>query len=141
MVQPSLDTLWKITSALNITLFYLFEQVESKSVAVVRKEKQKKIEIPQSNVLYQLLSPDINRKIEFLMLKLKPGNHPGELISHPGEECGVVIQGTIGIRIGGEQYILNQGDSIYFDSSIPHRFYNPGSEEAIGVWAMTPPTF
>ncbi|MEW6066595.1 XRE family transcriptional regulator [Desulforamulus profundi] len=140
-VQPSLDTLWKITKALNIPLFYLLEQVENKSVVVVKQENQKKLETPNSNVVYRFLSPDLNRKIEFMMITLKPGHNHGELLSHAGEECGVVIQGTIAVRIGEELYILNQGDSIYFDSNIPHRFYNPGNEEAVGIWAMTPPTF
>ncbi|EOD00493.1 transcriptional regulator [Caldisalinibacter kiritimatiensis] len=40
-----------------------------------------------------------------------------------------------------EEYILQEGDSIYLDSTIHHRYINIGTEECVSIWAMTPPSF
>ncbi|MDI6880116.1 MAG: cupin domain-containing protein, partial [Desulfitobacteriaceae bacterium] len=64
-----------------------------------------------------------------------------DLLAHQGEECGVIIQGEMTVVVGEREYLLKEGDSIYFDSTIPHRFFNHGDKVAIGIWAMTPPSF
>ena len=44
------------------------------------------------------------------------------------------------ITASGE-YILEAGDSIYFNSTIPHKYVNIGEEPCVSIWAMTPPDF
>ncbi|ACB86129.1 helix-turn-helix domain-containing protein [Natranaerobius thermophilus] len=141
-VQASLGSLWKISKALEVPLGSFFEELNREKVSVVRKEDRKQLDIPRSNVIYQLLSPDMNRKIEMLLVTLKSGEvEEHEKVTHEGEECGLVIKGKLGITVGDETITLEEGDSAYFDSTIPHRFFNPGDEESISVWAMTPPSF
>ena len=73
---------------------------------------------------------------------MEPGNaNTKELVSHEGEECGIVLQGKMLIKHGEKEYILEEGDSIYIDSSVPHRYIHIGDKTAISVWAMTPPRF
>lgn len=60
--------------------------------------------------------------------------------THEGEECGVIIQGRLEFTIGNQTCILEEGDSIYFDASIPHRWRNDGKKDVHVVWAVTPPT-
>jgi mannose-6-phosphate isomerase-like protein (cupin superfamily) len=64
-----------------------------------------------------------------------------EMLTHAGEEGGVVVKGRIELSVGGEARILSAGDAYYFKSSIPHRFRNPGREECEIVSASSPPTF
>lgn len=45
------------------------------------------------------------------------------------------------VKTKDKEYILEEGDSIYLDSTIPHRYINIGEEECISIWAMTPPSF
>ena len=140
LAHPSLDSLWKIANALKISLFRFFQEVDRSRVVITRKSEQRRLALPESRVMYQLLSPTFNRKIEFFYLMLEPGEGLArELIHHPGEECGVVIRGDLGVALGQDTHVLRPGDSIYFDSSIPHAFYNPGDETVVAVWAMTPP--
>ena len=64
-----------------------------------------------------------------------------EMISHSGEEAGVVIRGSIEITVGDECRVLGAGDAYYFDTSTPHRMKNVGSGECEIVSASTPPTY
>lgn len=52
-----------------------------------------------------------------------------------------MIQGSMEIKWGSKVFILHQGDSIYYDSTIPHRFINISDITAISVWSMTPASF
>ena len=70
-----------------------------------------------------------------------PGGSTGDdLYSHQGEEAGLVLQGRIELQIGAEHFQLEAGDSFSFPSHLPHRYANPGSEEAVIVWANAPVT-
>jgi quercetin dioxygenase-like cupin family protein len=45
------------------------------------------------------------------------------------------------VKWGSKEYVLEEGDSIYLDSNVPHRYINVGEDTVISVWAMTPPSF
>ncbi len=143
LATPSLDSLWRITRALDIPLIALFDAEDEERVTVLRADQQKRLVLPESNVTYRMLSPGKrDDKIEFLSIILEPGTWTdGTLLVHQGEECGVVVQGEITVMIGDREYLLREGDSIYFDSTLPHRFFNRGKKVAVGIWAMTPPSF
>jgi len=64
-----------------------------------------------------------------------------EMLTHSGEEGGVVVKGKIELTVGGESRVLGVGDAYYFKSSVPHRFRNLGREECEIVSASSPPTF
>jgi transcriptional regulator with XRE-family HTH domain len=64
-----------------------------------------------------------------------------EMLTHAGEEGGVVVRGKIELTVGGETRVLGAGDAYYFKSSVPHRFRNLGREECEIVSASSPPTF
>ena len=138
---PSVASLWKISKALNVTMNYFFDEYDDLN-QIVRKDERKKLIMRKSSRVYELLSPDLKKQIEMLMIEIKPNeNISAELISHYGEECGVVIKGTLRIISGDNIYDLQEGDSIYLDSTIPHQYLNMGEELSVSVWAMVPPSF
>lgn len=143
MVTPSIASLWKIAQSLQVSVGYFFDE-ETKDITnpVVKKDKRKKIIASNNNAIYELLSPDLNRKIEFLYITIKPGDYSTkDFVTHEGEECGIVIKGKLMVKMKDREYILEEGDSIYFDSTIPHRYINIGDEVCESIWAMTPPSF
>jgi mannose-6-phosphate isomerase-like protein (cupin superfamily) len=72
---------------------------------------------------------------------LEPGADSGEdLLTHAGEEGGVVVEGEIELTVAGKTWVLGPGDAYYFDSRLPHRFRNPGKATARIVSANTPPS-
>jgi len=140
--QISLVNLWKISGVLGVPLAVFFAELDKQTLDIVRKDERKALKLPKSNVSYSLLSPDMSRKIEMLLITLEPGEiDDHETIAHEGEECGFVIEGGLGIIQDGTKVILDEGDSVYLDSAIPHRFFNPGSGKSVSVWAITPPSF
>lgn len=143
LVAPSVTVLYRIAQVLSVNVGYFFGEETIKKVnPVVRKNERKRIHVGESNGIYELLTPDANQDIEFLYITLKSGQlSSDELITHEGVECGFVLKGHLLVKVGNEEYYLGEGDSITFDSSIPHRYINVGDRECISIWAMTPPTF
>lgn len=82
------------------------------------------------------------RRLQILREFYPPNGDTGELmLLHQGEEGGIVLRGEIEVTVGDEIRLLSTGDAYYFESNIPHRFRNPGSEECEIVSVCTPPNF
>jgi transcriptional regulator with XRE-family HTH domain len=140
LTTPSVDTLWSLANALGVHINYFFCDFEYKK-AVIKKSERRTLMLPNSNVTYELLSP-LNRQMEMLLVKIEPGECSHDtLMVHEGEECGYVLQGTMRIKYGAVEYTLQEGDSIYLDSTVPHRYINTGSITAVSIWTMTPPSY
>lgn len=151
VASPSITTVRRLTGALNVpvaTLFLEKDQSSSPDVElegeriVVRKDERKGLHVPKSRVRYELLTPDLNRQIEFLWIEYSPGSssHPA-LMSHRGEENALCLSGSIVVTVEGSEFVLNAGDSISFDSNRAHNVENRGSEPAAVISAITPPAF
>ncbi len=139
-ISPSLRSLAKIAQALNVPIVSFFLKQNDPPGSVVRRNKRIKISLPDTDLQYELLAPDVNRKVEFLLLRVEKGKGQDKLITHEGEEYVFIIQGKLEIKVGKERYVLGAGDSICFDPSFPHTFNNMGEEEVIGVIAASPPS-
>ena len=58
--------------------------------------------------------------MEPMLVTVAPDNKNHKLVVHDGQEFNYVLEGTILVEFGDESVILNEGDSIYFDSTLPH---------------------
>lgn len=112
-------------------------------IKVVRVDRRKKIALPGSNIIYDLLSPDLNRKLEVLYMHVTEGDISGEepMMDPPGEKVGIVLKGCLLINVGGSEYELNEGDSIYYPTNVPHSWKAIKHEETLVIWILTPPSF
>ncbi len=94
--------------------------------------------LPMSaGVLWERLAATPECEVNFMQISYAPGassTDTGEMSSHAGYEYGYVLQGSLEVTIGGERFTLHGGESLGFDSSIPHSFRNPGSQPMRGVW-------
>lgn len=146
IVNPSVNSLKKISDVLTVPLASFFVEessvVEVEDNYVVRKNKRKKMVNPQLETEISLLSPSLDHQLELIMIKAEPGGNSGdEYYSHEGEECGFVLQGSLTIEMLDKKFVLNEGDSITFKSSTPHKWYNSGDETSLSIWTITPPSF
>lgn len=150
--NPSVGTLHEIADAFGVPLASFFEapaatengtSPSGAKAKVVRADRRKTLIYPGSGIRNELISPDLQRAIQMMVVVIPPGADTGEEpLAHVGEECGLVLQGQVEIWVGeDEHYILGPGDAIYQDSTIPHRSRNIGDTEAIIVVAITPPSF
>jgi transcriptional regulator with XRE-family HTH domain len=106
---------------------------------VQRLEGRAVIEL-ESGVRWERLTPEADAEVDFLQVVYEVGgcsSHDGRLIRHAGREYGVVLEGTIEVTLGFETHRLEPGDSIRFDSSVPHLVRNVGDGPARCIWCMT----
>lgn len=82
------------------------------------------------------------RQLQILRERYLPNGDTGKtMLSHDGEEGGIVLAGEIEITVGDEVAVLGAGDAYYFHSNIPHRFRNLSDVDCEIVSVCTPPTF
>ena len=139
--NPSIDTLRRIAAALASPMAAFFDESSANGI-VVRRDERKTLRVPRSGLTYQLLTPDLNRQIEFILTELEPGDSgPKVAVGPPGEEAALVLEGRLLVWIGEEEHLLEAGDCISFNSGVPHRWGNPGETKTVVVSAITPPSF
>ena len=146
IVNPSVNTLKKISDVLNVPLasFFIEDRVsiEIEDNYVVRKNNRKTMVNPQLKTEISLLSPSLDQQLELIMIKAEPGGKSGdEFYTHEGEECGIILQGSLTIEMLDKKFELEEGDSITFKSSTPHKWFNSGAGTSVSIWAITPPSF
>lgn len=140
-LDPSLDTLRKLARGLNVPLFSLFQDTPGTGIAVVPKQRRLSVSTSARGVAYERISPGFGR-LEVLQGKLEPGAaSTPELWEHASEECAVVLSGELTVEFERETHVLHEGDSIYFDSRLPHRYVNLSKNTTAYIVSITPPSF
>jgi transcriptional regulator with XRE-family HTH domain len=144
--NPSFNTMAKLAYALGVPIGTFFSG-PAQTDPVVRKGNRKRLmhaafanESPAP--LYELLTPDLQRKLEVIWVELPPGqsNRDAPFV-HDTEECGVLLKGTLEVHLGEQTHTLRPGDSISFSGLVPHWYRNPGKVPAVSIWIVTPPSF
>ena len=90
-----------------------------------------------SGVLWERLTTLSEPGVEFLHVTYEVGgasSPPDAFQRHPGHEWGYVLSGRLQVRIGFDEYILEPGDAISINSSIPHRLATIGDEPVEAIW-------
>ena len=104
-----------------------------RSYALTRKGEGQRIEEAHHMVGYNLAADFRNRIALPLFMEIKyrqsAEQEPIELVTHEGQECDIVIRGSMKIQIGGRTEILHAGDTIYYDSGTPHGMIAVGGED------------
>ena len=138
-MRSSVATLRRIARFYRTNILSLFETAGN-NPRLVRPSERKILETTP-DVRMELLAWG-NTAMEPHLFRVKPGGGSGESYSHEGEEFLHVLRGYFEIWLNkSEHYRLRPGDSLYFESSTPHRWRNPGRKEAWVLWINTPPTF
>ena len=144
ITSPSIASLSKIAMALGVSISALLDETpgENEDIILVRKGQRKKIVGPGSDIgfAYESLAYKKKRKsMEPFVIKYPPGSHIRKLFEHDGEEMLFVLQGRIKFVYGDKIFILREGDTVYFNPSIPHRGESVGDKEGIGLCVLVPP--
>jgi transcriptional regulator with XRE-family HTH domain len=164
IAQPSVTTLKKISTALGVSIVTLFSghrdgaevvfaesQVVNQAkkinyvqdVKIVRSQQRKKMFFPGSHIVYEMITPDLNRAVQILFLKCDPGEKSGDdpIADPTGEKCLFILNGSIEYKLENETYILEEGDSIYFPANLRQYWKGIGTEKIEVLIIMTPPWF
>ena len=138
-MRSSVATLRRIARFYKTNILSMFE-TNGDAQPLVRPSQRKILETSPS-VRMELLAWG-NTAMEPHLFRIKPGGGSGESYAHEGEEFLHVLRGEFEIWLHNQgHYRLKSGDSLYFESSTPHRWKNPGRTESWILWVNTPPTF
>jgi DNA-binding transcriptional MerR regulator/quercetin dioxygenase-like cupin family protein len=138
-MRSSISTLRRIARFYRTNILSLFETA-AENPRLVRRTQRKILETTPG-VRMELLAWG-QTAMEPHLFRIKPGGGSGESYSHEGEEFLHILRGEFEIWLNSkEHYRLEPGDSLYFESSTPHRWRNPGRSETWLLWVNTPPTF
>lgn len=116
--------LYDICNVLKISMTELLtgEKAKLHDYSVVRKDNGLDVERSVSYKYQNLAYSFYGRKVEPLMVTVDPTpeNEPWHLNEHNGQEYHYCVEGRMLVRIGAHEVIINEGDSLYFNSSLPH---------------------
>jgi transcriptional regulator with XRE-family HTH domain len=155
--RPSVSTIYSIATELGLSIDALLSGEEAALASAVagararatapsattdltgqliRPEQRRKLEL-ESGVTWELLSDLLPHLVDFMYVTYEPGgrsNPSGKLMRHTGTEFAFLLRGKLKIQVGFDEYVLQPGDALAFDSSEPHLLVNEGTESAEGIW-------
>lgn len=147
--KPSVGTLYAIVTELDLSLDRLMRgdqypaaasngggERTSQTGPVVHPGNRKTVELA-SGVRWEQLAAEAEEAVDFLEAIYEVGgaSTPDEsLMRHHGREYGYVVSGRLGVQFGFEEHELGPGDSIAFDSTLPHRLFNKGEVPVHAIW-------
>lgn len=133
---PAVGPLVKIARVLGCRLGTLLDDVQSKDPHIVRrKEREEEFSLQlaagegRTQTYYSLGKGKSDRHMEPMYIELAPENNE-ELSSHEGEEFIVVVSGKVQLVYGKQVYELEAGDSMYYNSIVPHHVGCAGDDKA-----------
>ncbi|MEU0385272.1 helix-turn-helix domain-containing protein [Streptomyces chartreusis] len=164
--QPSVSTLYAITTALGISVESLFDAREDAGATplaaaapgtvphalaafaadpgrrigpLVGVGERETLEL-DSGVVWERLGRVPGTDVDFLLVTYRPGGSSsgsGGLMRHSGTEYGYLTSGELILTLGFDEYTLRPGDAVSFESTTPHRYRNDGEVPAVGVWFVS----
>jgi transcriptional regulator with XRE-family HTH domain len=157
-IAPSVSTLYALTNSLGVSMDSLFvtdgaqgaapvpapeprlypvaEPAPGEKGIVQRRHNRPHITL-QHGVRWERLNPEPESGAEFLEVSYEAGGgyaSDDEAVRHNGREYGLVLEGMLSVQVGFETYVLEAGDSIAFDSTIPHRYWNNSNAPVRAIW-------
>jgi transcriptional regulator with XRE-family HTH domain len=139
--DPSISSLRRIAGAFDVPMFQFMVGTAQREI-VVRKDRRTKLNFPDRELEYELVSADTSGEFEVLSLTIAPGGSTGALPnSHASEECALVLSGEVVAEVAGQSYALGAGDSIKIHRELLHRFVNVSTDNADVLIIISPPTF
>jgi transcriptional regulator with XRE-family HTH domain len=147
---PSVATLWAIARELGLSVANLFnDEGDSETGAgngrrrattpPLQPHETRRAITLEGGIRWERLTSSSDGEVDFVYVEYPVGAESCDeegLIRHGGREFGYVMSGTLGVRIGFDEYEVRENDSISFDSSMPHRLWAIGDEPVRAIWMV-----
>ncbi|HEX7196319.1 MAG TPA: cupin domain-containing protein [Candidatus Limnocylindria bacterium] len=142
IASPSIATLRRIAVALGMSIGEILDQAGPHG-QLVRAADRRVVTYPGLAARDEFLTDGTNARLQVILSLIEPGGGTGaEAYAHESdEECLVVLEGSLDLWVGDEEYRLEVGDAIRYSSRVPHRNQNPGPGQARVLFLLTPPSF
>ena len=113
------------------------DEPRSDGGAIVHRANERRTIELEAGVRWERMMAWDEPDVEFMVTVYGVGGSSsgdGNLMRHSGREFGLVLSGTLNVTVGFGEHVLEPGDSISFQSTIPHRLRNDGDVEVRAVW-------
>ena len=143
VASPSVASLRGIAEALQESVAAFFADGDEVAGKLVRVADRRRLVHPKRHWEDTLLTPRTSKRLQVILSTVEPGQGSGEEpYSHDSdEECVLLLKGRLEFWVGEEHYVMEEGDSLLFESRLPHRNVNPGPGQAKVLWVITPPSY
>jgi len=139
-VNVNLNTLTAICNALDVSIVSLFEEERNSNVRLIKRESRRWMPLAGKSVESILLNTRSN--IELCIIHIPAGENTGIANKHTGEEVCYVKKGIVNVILNEDTtYELAEGDVLYYDSTIPHRWENNTQEMTEIIIINSPATY
>ncbi|SKA63093.1 cupin domain-containing protein [Desulfobaculum bizertense] len=136
-IQPALGVMVKLARTLGTRLGTFMDDELTPDPLITRLKDRTSETVghsgssPSTDMVYHHLGRGkADRSMEPFFIRLEPQDNDGELSSHEGEEFIIVVSGEVMLRYGKETHILRAGDSMYYNSVVPHHVSAYGDSAA-----------
>jgi transcriptional regulator with XRE-family HTH domain len=136
---PTINVLWKISSALSVPFSALISSRPSGGLHVLRAEQAKLLTSHDGSFSSRALFPfDEPRRVEFYELRLAPGGLEKADAHNPGTTENIVVaKGAVEIEVEGRKELLAAGDAMVFEADTPHVYRSRSEGESVMYLVMT----
>lgn len=127
--NPTINTIWKITGALQLPYASLLELPETQAVHIKKKDIA---ELEEDKYhIFSYYPKDQYRNFELYQIEMDPGCvHPSIGHSTNSSEYIMMIEGNVIIEVDGKEYLLDEDDGLYFEAAMPHCYKNITDKKA-----------
>lgn len=127
--NPTINTIWKLTGALNLPYTSLLEMNTIKTEHVSKTEVAELVE--EKYHIFSYYPKNSDRNFEVYEVEMEAGcNHPSIGHSTNSYEYVFLTEGKITIRVNDTEYTLKKEDAIFFDAAVPHCYINNTAQTA-----------
>ena len=137
---PTLDRIGALCEALNCSVTELFGELATGGRFISAKDRQVVVSKDGKTKL-ELLTDCLNAnpRMEVAIASLKPGAEPEGTVISSGETVILVLAGQVEVELVDEKYTLKTGESLHYENTLPHRYYNPAGTTAQAIVCVIPP--
>ncbi len=146
MSEVTISAMHQIANALEVQVSWFFGTGSAPAPQelglVLRRRNRRKLNFHGSGVHEEILSPNLSGQLLLVESTFAPGASTGDRDrERHGEEAGLVLSGTLELRVDNQTFSLAAGDSFAFTRKGPHRCHNPGTIPTVVLWVITPPSY
>ncbi|MCO0599968.1 helix-turn-helix domain-containing protein [Peribacillus butanolivorans] len=135
--SPTLASLSKICGALNIYLVDLLQLSQEKDDLIIRKTDRKQFTFSEySNISYEIIS-NPKKDFKILAVSMEPKSDYKYISQDfPSNEIALVCEGKMEIVVNNQDYILDEGDTIYLEAGCTYKYRNAGDSKCVGIFVI-----
>lgn len=127
--SPTVSTLKRLATALGVDINAFFNPIDEERVIHTKSQKRPNLELSQG-MMSDLGVGMHDQLVTPLILQLDPGARSGPPLSHDGQDFVYCLSGEVLYNVNGKAYILEPGDSLFFEGNLLHRFQSTAAEKS-----------